>query len=247
MFSVVGTYPPVGLFSLTHIIVIIMCFVFVVVAVLLTKKMSEDSFIKMLRVFSIVLTLCELFKISWCISVGERQLDAWVPLYFCSFFIYALWCMWFKNDKIKNLGLSYITLSGFIAGAVFIILPTSSFSSFPIFHFQCLYSIFYHTLMMYSGLLALKIKMVKINWKSFGYFSGFVSLFIALAIILNVNTGSNLMFLANPRNIPIPLLTIIYNASHFAYTAVMVIAHLSIGLIVLIISNLYKWILNRKS
>ena len=70
--------------------------------------------------------------------------------------------------------------------------------------------------------------------------------FIALAIILNVNTGSNLMFLANPRNIPIPLLTIIYNASHFAYTAVMVIAHLSIGLIVLIISDLHKWILNRK-
>ena len=232
MFAKYGTQTPVGLFSLEHIISIIICFVLVALAVILTRKMTTKTYFNCLKVFSIILTLLELFKIGWIWNNGIKDVNAWVPLYFCSLFIYALWLIWFKNKFIKEMGLSYTAFGALVAGIVFIIAPTTSFNSYPIYHFQCLYSMLFHSIMVYSAIMLFVTKCVKIDLKLIFKYAIFCIILMTIAGIININTGSNLMFIADAGFIPIGLLHVIYDFSPILYSIVMILAHLSLGFVV---------------
>ena len=105
MFSVKGTYPAVGLFCLAHIISIIMCLVFIMLTVFLTRKMSKSNYFKMLKIFAIVLTFLESVKIIFTWYEGcFKLLDFWLPLYFCSLFIYAMLMSGFGKGKVEKIG-----------------------------------------------------------------------------------------------------------------------------------------------
>lgn len=241
MFSPIGTYPAVGLFSMGHIIALIICLVSICVAVHFTKDMKSETFHKCLKIFGIILTATELFKIGWSFGHGMFNVNSWVPLYFCSFFLYALWFTWSKKEFIKRLGYSYIAMACIVAGTVFLIFPTTSFKSYPIFHFQCLHSLIYHSLMIYSGVMIFYTNSVEINKKLlFSYFA-FCSIFMSLSITVNLNfADANMMFLANPGGIPLPFLFTIYNFSNVLYTICMIIAHMSLGLIVIGVHKLFE-------
>ncbi len=232
MFSRPGTYTPVGLFSITHIISIIMCFVLIALVVILTRKMKSDIYFKLIKILAPIITALELFKICWSLIMGVRNLDSWLPLYFCSLFIYSLWFSASKNDKLKQIGMSYISLAGIICGAVFIISPSTSFRLYPIYHFQCIYSMIYHSIMVYCGIMCYVTNSVKINFKSVVNYIIFCAIFMTLAIIVNLIFDTNMMFLSDPYFIPLHFLATIYEFSHILYTALMVIAHMLIGFIV---------------
>ena len=69
---------------------------------------------------------------------------------------------------------------------------------------------------------------------------------MTLAIIVNLcTTEGNMMFFDNPGGLTIPLLVTIYNFSHILYTIVMVLAHLSLGLVVLGAYKLIELIVNK--
>ncbi len=234
MFSPAGTFPAVGLFSLAHIIAILLCLFFVGLAVHFTRNMQEKTYLKLLKIFTIVLTVMELFKISWSLGHGLYNVNSWVPLYFCSLFLYSLWFTWSKNNFVKRLGLSYIAMAGVVAGLVFIVFPTTSFRTYPIFHFQCLYSMIYHSIMVYSGIMVFVANALKIDKKAVISYCAYCAIFMSLAILININfADGNMMFLAHPGGIPLPFLFTIYNFSNVLYTVVMILAHMSLGLIVL--------------
>jgi len=228
-----GIYPPVGLFSTAHIISIVICFVLIAVAVVFTRHMTSGTYTKLCRVFAIVLTCLELFKIMWTWSCNIFGVNSWVPLYFCSLFIYALWCMWSKRQLINDLGRSYIAMAGIIAGVIFIISPSTSFSTYPIWHFQCIYSMVYHSIMVYCGVMIFVTKSIQPTMKSVGKYCLFCSIFMILAIFINILSGGNLMFLANPAGVPLPFLKSIHNASQILYTTLLVVAHMAMGFVVL--------------
>ncbi len=231
MFSKPGTYKAVGMFSTTHIISIFACLFLIVLAVVLTRNMKKQTYFTMLKVFSVVLTCLELFKIIWSIANGQTGLNAWMPLYFCSLFIYSLWLTWFKNKEIRDFGLSFIAMAGVIAGLAFIIFPTTSFNNYPIWHFQCLYSMLYHSTFVYSSIMLFRTKAVEINYKLSLKYIIFCLIFMILAIIINVNFNSNLMFLNNPSVIPIPILRTIYNFSHLLYTTIIMVVYMLMALV----------------
>ena len=241
MFSRPGTYPPVGMFTVTHIVAVIMCFVLIAVAVVLTRKMKRETYFRLLKIFAIVFTCLELFKIIWSLSMGETRLNNWLPLYFCSLFIYALWFTWSKSE-LRIFGLSFIALAGIVAGSIFIITPTTSFQSYPIFHFQSLYSMLYHSTMVYTGIMFYLTKASIVDKKLLVNYIIFCVSFMTLALIVNSFAGSNLMFVSDPGNIPLPFLDDIYAFSHALYSILIYIAHVSIGLIVF---GIYK-LANRK-
>ncbi len=232
MFSAPGTYPAVGLFSRTHIIAMIICFILIGVAVVFTRKMKKSTFLKFLKILAIVVSCLELFKIIWSLANGQTRVNNWVPLYFCSIFIYSLWFTWSKNDFIKEMGYAFIALAGAVAGAVFIISPSTSFNTYPIFHFQCLYSMVYHSLMVYCGIMIHVTKSVKVDIRLVIKYCLFCAVFMTMALIINLCCNSNLMFISTPSGIPLPFLFDIYNVSKALYTIIIIIAHLSIGFIV---------------
>ena len=241
MFSLKGTFPAVGVFSLTHAIVILVCLVFIGVAVYLTKNMTKQTYFKLLKIFAIVLTAMELFKICWSLGNGLFDVNAWVPLYFCSLFLYSLWLSCSRNDFIKNLGLSYIAMAGVIAGLIFIVFPTTSFNSYPIFHFQCIYSMLYHSVMVYSGIMLFLCNVLEINKKAVINYCVYCAIFMTLAIIVNLNfENGNMMFLDNPAKIPLPFLHTIYKFSKILYTFVIIISHMSLCLVILATDKIIK-------
>lgn len=243
MFSPAGTFPAVGLFSLAHIIAILMCLVFIGIAVHFTRNMKKETYLKLLKIFTIILTAMELFKICWSLGHGLYNVNSWVPLYFCSLFLYSLWFTWSKNKFVKRLGLAYIAMAGVVAGLVFIVFPTTSFRTYPIFHFQCLYSMIYHSIMVYSGIMVFVSNALKIDRKAVISYCAYCAIFMSMAIIVNLNfVDGNMMFLANPGGIPLPFLFTIYSVSNILYTIVMIVAHMSLGLIVL---GIHKIIENR--
>lgn len=247
MFANVGTYPPVGLFSITHIISICVCFVCVGIAAWLTRKMTKETYFKCLKIFAILLTILETLKIVWTLSIGAVNLDYWLPLYFCSLFIYALWFAVSKNEYIKNMGLSFIAIAALIAGAVFIIMPTTSFSLFPIFHFQSLYSMLFHSLMVYSEIMLYVTKSYKLNMRSIWSYCGFCAIFMTAGVIINSIYGSNMMFLRDPGNIPLPFLVSIKAFSPVLYTICIIVSHtLIIGFATLGIYKLIETLIKKK-
>ena len=177
MFSPKGTYPPVGLFSKQHIISIFICFFLISLVAVVTRKMKKETYFKMLKIFALVVTGLELLKIVWNLSHGYTEVDRWVPLYFCSLFIYALWFTYFKSEKIKGLGLAYIAIAGITCGAIFIISPSTSFSDYPIFHFQCIYSMLFHSIMVYSGVMLFVTHVFKVDLKAVAKYCAYCAIF----------------------------------------------------------------------
>lgn len=246
MFSEMGTYPAVGLFSEMHIISIVMCFLLVGIAVFFTRHISRDRYMVCLRVFTLILTVLEIFKISWNLKHGYNSVDSWLPLYFCSLFLYALWFTWSSKSVIREIGLAYIAMACVIAGTVFIVFPTTSFSSYPIFHFQCIYSMIYHSVMIYSGIMLFKTKTIDVDLKLVIKYVVFCAIFMSLGLLVNLMFDGNMMFLSNPYRIPIPALTTIHEFSQFLYTLTIVVAHMLMGPFVLGIHILGGIIFNKK-
>lgn len=246
MFSKQGVYAPAGLFSSGHIIALCLCLLLILVVAILTKNISKQRLINILKFFAIVFVVLELFKIFWSLYVGRTWPDAWLPLYFCSLFIYALLMVWSNNQEIRDLGLSFIGFAGTIAGLVFLVFPTTSFNTFPIFHFQCLYSMLYHSVMMYSGLMVLKLKLVKYNKYYYKKYFMFCLIFMLLALTANINLGCNMMFISNPGVIPIRALGAIYSFSSALYTVILVSAHLILPYVVRSINICYNYLKNKR-
>ena len=137
-------------------------------------------------------------------------------------------------------------MAGIICGLVFIISPSTSFNNFPIFHFQCIYSMFFHSLMVYCGFMVLVTKSVKINMKLVYSYWVFILPFIIIATIINETTLSNLMFFRSPGGVPLKFLFTIDSFSHPLYTLVMVLAHMSLGIIVLLSYKLFIYVHSKK-
>ncbi len=238
MFSPSGTYSAVGVFSTTHIISIFVCFGFIALAVFLSREMTKDEYFKLLKVFSIIVSCLELIKIIWSWSMGYFDLTSWVPLWLCSLFIYSLWFTWFKSKFIRELGLSYIAIACIVGGVAFIISPSTSFVLFPIFHYQCIHSMIFHSIMIYCGIMMFVTRSFSLNWKVVRNYSEFCIIFIVFALILDLTRDSNLMFLMNPNGIPVSFLKDIHSFSKAVYTSLVIVFYLVIGPIVLGIDRL---------
>ena len=185
----------------------------------------------------------EIIKITIAFINGEGdKLDHWVPLYFCSMFIYATWLAGYAKGKIADLGRAFVGTGGIIAGLSFLIFPTTSFTMYPLFHYFCMYSMVYHSLMVFLGITYLLNGVVKIDKKSFIDYVIFCSVLNILAIIVNslpiyihvdnVPTSgynypypyyTNFMFLKRAGNIPVKILCDISDKVPVIFTILMFI------------------------
>lgn len=83
-------------------------------------------------------------------------------------------------------------------------------------------------LMMYIGFQYLKKMNIKLNRKTYNYFLLLFAIFAILALIINKVTGSNLMLIREPYNIPLAIAHKIYNYSPMGYTTMAILCYLII-------------------
>ncbi len=227
-------YPPVGMFSLGHILILIVFLIIVAFACYKCRKLKEGTILKMTRIIAIVVTCLETGKIIIQHVNGEGALiDHWIPLYFCSMFIYATYMAGFGKGIIRDLGKAFIGTGGIIAGLCFLLFPTTSFTMYPLFHYFCLYSMIYHSLMVFLGITYLLNGIEKIEKKSFIYHVVFCTFFCVIAIIVNAIWDTNFMFLKRAGNIPIGLVRKVEEFSPVLFT---------IGMYIVCVFGTYFWV-----
>ena len=231
------------MFSVGHIVTLIIFLLIVAFCAYKCRKIGKDKAIFLTKIIAIVVTVLEIIKITIAFINGEGdKLDHWVPLYFCSMFIYAAWLAGYAKGKIADLGRAFVGTGGIIAGLSFLIFPTTSFTMYPLFHYFCMYSMVYHSLMVFLGITYLLNGVVKIDKKSFIDYVIFCSVLNILAIIVNsipiyihvdnVPTSgynypypyyTNFMFLKRAGNIPVKILCDISDKVPVIFTILMFI------------------------
>ena len=210
-----------GIFTTGHFVAIIVFIVLAVLVIVLSKKLTVEKTKKLLLAIAICVTIMEIVKIAIRIYKGDAP-RSWIPLYYCSLFIFAIWCACSKNTFFQNLGYSFMVFGGIVAAIVFTIYPSTSLMIFPIWHPGSIHSLIYHWLMFYSGVLVLMKSLYKPQPKHAVHYFIFVSIACVAAVVVNHFLGTNMMLLRNP--IRVEILDKIYNASHGLYIFLAYIA-----------------------
>lgn len=227
-----GRFEVCGMFTPQHITAALICIVSVILILKLThRKINANQKVRLFRFGAILLTILESIKIAHSFIYKTLNLDSWLPLSYCGLFIAALWMSGFGKSYFKRAGEAYIAYGCPIAGLAFLIFPTTSLMSFPIWHYLSLYSLFYHSVMIFSGVIQLLAEK-RLDKKTYLSYIFYVLSFAAIAITLNLTHNSNLMNLREPYNIPIRFLQDLYGSSRIGYTSLVLCAYMLIPAVI---------------
>ncbi len=210
-----------GLFNLEHLISVICFFTILIFTLLLSRKMTDRGFKICHILIAVLVTFFEIIKITLKLRAG-RGPDDWLPFYYCSLFIFAIWFTLLKNETFSAIGYSYVTMGGILAGTLFTFYPSTSLGMYPFFHPSCFHSFFYHLTMVYFGILILIRKKYIPNPKHFVHYLIFIFIICVPSYFFNELLGSNCMFLHNAFGLPV--LDELLKFSHPLYMAVIIIA-----------------------
>ncbi len=225
-FAPLDAYEPAGMFGADHLSAVLVCLLLLGIAFKKSQKLTWDDVQKMTRLISILITGMEIIKITYNLYYGYTWLDAWLPLSFCSLFIYALWLSGYGKKQFKQIGDAFILIGCIIGGAGFLIFPTTSLMRYDIWHYLSLYSLFFHVVMIYLGGLYMKHQPVKLNCQSITSFICYFMMFSVTAILINETSSANIMLLKDPFNIPFKFIHELKAASPRGYTFIAITAYL---------------------
>ena len=97
---------------------------------------------------------------------------------------------------MEKLVLSFLFYGGIVAGAMFVLWPTSALPEQPLLHCLTFHTLFYHSASVAIGLLIVLRKYFIPDIKDIIPYSIIVFTFCLIAYIFNLITGSNLMFIS---------------------------------------------------
>lgn len=240
VFAPQGRFEPCGMFTFDHIVASIICIILIIVSLTLYKKgLIKVPISNIIRFCAISLTCLEIIKIAHSFIYGDIYLDAWFPLSYCGLFIFALWMAGFGEKRSKRIGEIFIAYGCPFAGVAFLIFPTTSLMLYPIWHYFSLYSLLFHSLMIFVGIILL-FKENRFSKNDFLYYAFFVIVFATPAIVLNTLFNCNLMNLREPYNIPIDVIQLMYTFSEALYTIAVIVVYMLIPLVVAFVSKKIK-------
>ena len=210
-----------GMFSLWHLIFVLIFIGLLIVALFNCRHISDNQVQKILWWSAIIVTAVEIVKIVLRIAKGGGT-DTWIPLYYCSLFLYAIWMTRSKNERLSRTGYSYITMGGILAACLFTLYPSTSLAIYPALHPASLHSLLYHWLMAFVGILVLWKKQFQPKARDALLYFLFVFTACFVGYFINEWANSNCMFLHYAFKLPI--LDNLLQYSHAAYMFVVVFA-----------------------
>ncbi|MDY2880715.1 MAG: YwaF family protein [Candidatus Borkfalkiaceae bacterium] len=221
-----GRYEPCGMFNTPHLIGLAVCLTVIVVCLIFSRRMSDATYFRLIRFFSVVLACMEAFKIGFSFVNGYSDLNSWLPLSFCSIFIYSLFLIGYGKGIPKKMAQAYVSGACPAAGLAFLLVPTTSFQLYPFFHFQCFYSMFFHSSMMFFGISSLMRRSIPLNRRKFLLFALYYLAYAIVAMGLNALTEQNLMMLAEPFALPFSFVYAIYDFAPLLYSLFVSLVYL---------------------
>lgn len=219
-FAKPGEYEACGMFGFEHCFLLILTLIGIKVAVNSTDISSRNVIKKRIQIVTICAWILEIIKIIFNLGIGNgNNINTYVPLYYCSILLYAGIFSSIGKGKIKRIGDVFLATGGIVGGVVFLILPTTSITTYPIFHYLSLQSFVYHGAMIYLGIIINKSRYIELEKKDIAYYAGLIGLICLISFIINNIFDSNLMFIS--KDFPNSPITIIYRITKKAFPLVI--------------------------
>lgn len=218
-----GEYSPCGMFTIGHLILAIVTFIGIIIALKFTLNKKDIK--RIIKSCTIFVWICEIIIISFKIyATGTKDLNQYVPLYYCSLLLYAGGFSSFGKGKLKRTGDVFLATGAIAGGLIFILFPSTSLPTYPMQHLVSIHSFIFHGIMLYLGILVNLTNYIELNKKDIIYYSTLIGIICIIAYIVNTIFGSNLMFIS--KNFPGTFIEIIYNLTGKLFTPIMILAQM---------------------
>lgn len=227
LFAYPGEYEPCGLFTLDHFKLMIITIIGIAIALKSTINKGKEEVKQIIKKCTIVIWIFEIIIISFKLGTGDiRNVNNYVPLYYCSLLLYAGALASFAKGTLKRVGEVFLATGGIIGGMVFIIFPTTSLQTYPMLHFVSLHSFLFHGIMVYLGILINISQYIRLELADIKYYAGLVGVVCVLAYIINNIFDSNLMFISN--DFPGTPIEFIYKYTGPFFTLIVSVAQMTL-------------------
>ena len=224
MFSPKDKATACGMWSTTYIIALLITLIFVILAIYLSRRISERGVRRLLIASSVFTISTEIIKMIFVgLTYGISEVE-FIPLYFCSLFMYSTLLALAKNEHLRNTGLAFLFFGGIIGATAFFAYPSACIPNYPIYHFMCLRTMIFHGLMIYVGFTVVISGYYKPDVRHFKNYLIALSVVGIGAYIHNELLGTNLMYISEPLGIEPSKL--IYNAIPKLYPLLFMIAQI---------------------
>ena len=221
-----GEYEAAGIYTYQHFILIAATALAIIVALKYTIKNKKDVY-QIIKNCTIFVCIFEIVIITFKIkNYGIKNVNNYLPLYYCSLLIYAGLLSSFGKEKIKRTGDVFLATGAIIGGTLFMIYPSTSLPAYPMFHLVSLYSFVFHGIMVYLGILVNITNYVKLESKDIIYYASLVGIICIAAYFVNEKFDSNLMFIS--KNFPGTILEVLYKITGKYFTIIMIMAQMII-------------------
>ena len=231
-FSKVGEYEACGIFTIEHMILIIITIISIVIGLKNTIHKSKKEIKNIIKGCTISICFFEIVIIAFKLNTGSiKDINNYVPLYYCSILLYAGLLSSFGKGKLERTGNIFLATGGIIGGLIFLIFPTTSLSMYPMLHLVSIHSFIFHGIMLYLGVLVNVTNYIELKKKDIIYYMVLVGIICALAYIVNSIFGSNLMFIS--QNFPGMPIEILYDLTGKLFTPVMIIAQITLPFVII--------------
>ena len=229
MFSNIGEYEPCGIFTTDHFILIGITIISIIIALKFTSNKSKEKVHLIIKKITIIMCILEVVKINFNLQQNSfRDVNTYMPLYYCSILLYAGLLSSFGKGALKRAGDVCLATGSVIGGIVFIIYPSTSLPMYPAFHFLSIHSFLFHGTMIYLGILINKTQYIELEQNDIKYFASVIGIMSIVALIINKLFNGNLMFISN--NFPGTPIEILYDITNggIMYTLIMVLAQMTL-------------------
>ena len=220
LFSKLGEYHACGMFTIGHLILLSITITGIIIALHYTTHKKDKEVKNIIMYSTMFLWFLEIVKIIFNLCSGNaNNPNTYIPLYFCSLILYAGLFSALAKGTLKRVGDIFLATGGIVAGVSFLLVPITSLTNYPMWHFISIQSFILHGIMVYIGLLINITHYVEYNKNDIKYYFGLIVFLGIIAYIVNLILGTNFMFIS--QNFPNTPMEIIYNCTGGFFPIVM--------------------------
>lgn len=240
----ISDYHGQDFFGTTHLVAMAILTLLIVVLLVIFRKTKHANVEKYLKVLSIIVPILEVVKIVWesyyDISLGYGfNWTGLLPLYTCSLFIYTLPLAAFGKGKVKHSATCWLATIGIFGGLTNFYL-TQILNTYPFWTFATFMSLYFHFMMVFTGLFIVVTKYKVFNFKDILYSWLPLAIFSILVIPVCYVLKADYMLYYYGNGAPVlPMLSSFFAKYNlrFIYTIIMVFGY---ALIAGLFISIYK-------
>lgn len=229
MFSIAGVYEPCGIFTTGHFVLILLTALAIWISLKFTINSNTKKVYKIIKIITMVTCIFEIFRIVYNIKLYSfNAVNTYMPLYYCSIFLYAGLLSSFGKGNFKRAGDVCLATGSIIGGIIFIIYPSTTLPTYPAFHILSIHSFLYHGAMIYLGILINKTNYITLKMSDAKYFAFLIGIMGLVALFVNNTFGGNLMFIS--ENFAVFPINFIYNLTNgnILFSLIMLVAQMTL-------------------